>query len=36
MLDRSDVTQNTPVSFRDFGLAQVAKTLDKFKLLDLQ
>jgi hypothetical protein len=36
MLKRSDVTQNTPVSFHDFGLTQVMKTLDKHKLLDLQ
>lgn len=36
MLERSDVTENTPVSFHNFGLAQVTKTLDKHKLLDLQ
>lgn len=36
MLERSDVTQSIPVSFHDFGLAQVTKTLDKHKLLDLQ
>ena len=36
MLERSDVTENTPVSFHNFGMAQVMKTLDKHKLLDLQ
>ena len=36
MLERSDVTQNTPESFHAIGLAKLTTALYKYKLLDLQ